>query len=148
MTWVRGQSYSDDLRSRVLAAVDEGMAVRGIAPLFRVSISYVYKALARRRRTGEATASPRRGHRPRKLDPSQEAALEGHVTAHPDLTLAQLQAWLEAEHGVKLSSAGMWTALDRLGLSFKKNAARRRAGQAGCRRAADGVEVGAALHRS
>lgn len=147
MTWVRGRSYSEDLRSRVLAAVDAGMAVRAIAPVFRVSISYVYKALLRRRRTGETGASARRGHRPRKLTPLQEAALATHVTANPDLTLAKLQAWLESAHGVRLSSAGMWTVLDRLGLSFKKNLARRRAGSSGRRRAAHDLESVAAVRR-
>jgi len=44
--------------------------------------------LIRRRRTGETSASSRRGHRPRKLTPAQEAALAAHITAEPDLTLA------------------------------------------------------------
>jgi len=120
MVWRQGQSYSEDLRARVLAAVDGGMAARAAAGLFRVSVSYIYKALIRRRRTGQATASPRRGHRPRKLSPVQEAALAAHVEAHPDLTLAALQAWLLAEHGVRLSNGATWAAVARLGLSFKK----------------------------
>ena len=57
MGWRRGQSYSEDLRARVLAAVDGGMAARAAAALFRVSVSYIYKALIRRRRTGEVSAS-------------------------------------------------------------------------------------------
>ena len=40
-----GQSYSEDLRGRVLAAVDGGMAARAAAKLFRVSVSYIYEAL-------------------------------------------------------------------------------------------------------
>ena len=120
MVWRQGQSYSEDLRARVLAAVDSGMAARAAAKLFRVSVSYIYKALIRRRRTGEASASPRRGHRPRKLSPAQEAALAGRIEAHPDLTLAALQAWLQAAHGVRLSNGAMWSAVARLGLSFKK----------------------------
>lgn len=148
MSWVRGRSYSEDLRSRVLAAVDGGMPVRVAAPLFQVSISYIYKALIRRRETGEATAKRTRGHRPRKLVAAQEAALAAHVAAHPDLTLAALQAWLEAEHGVRLSSGAMWTALDRLGLSFKKNVARRRAGSTRRRRPAQGMAGRPALRRS
>lgn len=47
MGWVSGQAYSDDLRSRVLGAVDRGGRVYEIAPLFEVSVSYIYKALAR-----------------------------------------------------------------------------------------------------
>jgi transposase len=120
MTWRQGQSYSEDLRARVLAAVDGGLAARAAAKLFRVSVSYIYKAVIRRRRTGEVSASTRRGHRPRKLSPAQELALAGHIAAHPDLTLAVLQAWLLAEHGVRLSNGAMWSAVARLGLSFKK----------------------------
>ena len=120
MAWRQGQSYSQDLRGRVLAAVDGGMAARAAATVFRVSASYIYKALIRRRRTGEVSASARRGHRPRKLTPEQEAALASHIEAHPDITLAALQTWLAAEHAVRLSNGAMWSAVDRLGLSFKK----------------------------
>jgi transposase len=126
MVWRQGQSYSEDLRARVLAAVDGGMAARATAKLFRVSVSYIYKALIRRRRTGAVSASTRRGHRPRKLSPVQEAALTAHIEAHPDLTLAALQAWLLTEHGVRLSNGAMWAAVARLGLSYKK----RRSGRA------------------
>src|ERR1700716_2221123 len=120
MAWRQGQSFSEDLRARVLAAIDGGMAARAAASMFRVSVSYIYKALIRRRRTGEVSASSRRGHRPRKLTPTQEAALASHITAHPDITLAALQTWLLAEHGVRLSNGAMWAAVARLGLSFKK----------------------------
>ena len=124
MAWRQGQSYSEDLRARVLAAVDGGMAARAAAKMFRVSVSYIYKALIRRRRTGEVSASTRRGHRPRKLSAVQEAALLAHIEAHPDLTLAALPAWLLDAHGVRLSNGAMWSAVARLGLSFKKRMAR------------------------
>src|SRR5260370_11725311 len=120
MAWRQGQSYSEDLRGRVLAAVDGGMAARAAASVFRVSVSYLYKALIRRRRTGEVGASSRRGHRPRKLTAAQEAALAAHIAANPDITLAAMQSWLLAEHGVWLSNGAMWSAVERLGLSFKK----------------------------
>nr|WP_207485529.1 helix-turn-helix domain-containing protein [Arenibaculum pallidiluteum] len=70
--------------------------------------------------TGEVVASARRGHRPRKLSPAQEAALVAYIATHPDITLARLQTRLAAEHGVRLSNGTMWDAVDRLGLSFKK----------------------------
>ena len=126
MAWRQGQAYSDDLRARVLAAVDGGMAARAVASLFRVSVSYIYKALTRRRRTGETSARSVRGHRPRKLTPDQEAALAAHVGANSDMTLAAMQSWLEVEHGVRLSSGAVWTVIDRLGLTLKK----RRSGRA------------------
>src|SRR5438309_5013487 len=120
MAWRQGQSYSEDLRARVLAAIDGGMAARPAASVFRVSVSYIYKALIRRRRTGEVSASSRRGHRPRKLTPAQEAAVAAQIATHPDITLAALQAWLAGEHAVRLSNGAMWSAVARLGLSFKK----------------------------
>src|SRR6202521_3816564 len=120
MAWRQGQCYSQDLRARVLVAVDGGMAARAAAAVYRVRVSYIYKALIRRRRTGEVSASPRRGHTARKLSSVQEAALGARIESHPGLTLAALQPWLLAEHGVRLSNGAMWSAVARLGLSFKK----------------------------
>jgi len=107
MGWRQGQSYSEDLRGRVLAAVDGGMAARAAAKLFRVSVSYIYKALIRRRRTGEVSASTRRGHRPRKLSPAQEAALASHIETHPDLTLAALQTVVGRARGPAVERGDM-----------------------------------------
>ena len=67
MVWKSGQSYSSDLRSRVLAAVDGGSPARAVAQLFQVSVSYIYKALARREATGETEARPQRNHQALKL---------------------------------------------------------------------------------
>ena len=120
MAWRRGRHYSSDLRSRVLAAVDGGLAVRKAAVLFQVSISYIYKAQIRRRKTGSAEASPVRGHCPRKLTPAQEMALDQHIRAHGDITLAALKRRLEIEHGVRISEGALWSAIDRLGLTLKK----------------------------
>lgn len=108
MSWRSGQSYSQDLRERVLAAVDSGPAVRRAATTFGVSASYIYKALIRRRVTGDSRPHPRRGHRRRKLTSVQEAALVEHLGLHPGLTLEKTRAWLWSEHGVLLSIGAMW----------------------------------------
>ena len=55
---VMGRAYSQDLRERVMAAVDSGTGAYFAASLFRVSVSYIYKALGRRERTGETSARP------------------------------------------------------------------------------------------
>jgi len=70
--WRSGQSYSQDLRDRVLKAVDGGVPVRQAAETFQVSIAYIYKALIRHRMTGDARINPNRGHAPRKLSGGQE----------------------------------------------------------------------------
>lgn len=147
MGWRSGQSYSQDLRDRVLGAVDGGMAVRAAAATFGVSIAYIYKALIRRRLTGQTAINPNRGHAPRKLSGEQELALVAHMRSRPGITLIQAQAWLVAEHGVELSTGATWNAVRRLGLSFKKSHARRRAGPARRSRQAQAVAGGPAVHR-
>jgi transposase len=44
-----GKPYSQDLRERVLAAVDTGTGAYVAALLFQVSVSYIYKAQCWRR---------------------------------------------------------------------------------------------------
>ncbi len=148
MGWRSGQSYAQDLRDRVLGAVDDGMAIRQAAATFKVSIAYIYKALIRRRLTGDAGINLNRGHPSRRLSPEQELALAAHIRSRPSLTLAQAQAWLQAEYGIVLSTGATWNAARRLGLSFKKSPARGRAGPARRRRAPHAVEGSAAVHQS
>jgi len=51
-----GEAYSEDLRQRILKAVDKGLAVRQVARLFEVSTSFIYKAFIWRCTTGETGA--------------------------------------------------------------------------------------------
>lgn len=148
MGWRSGQSYSRDLRERVLGAVDGGMAVRQTAATFKVSTAYIYKALIRRRLTGDAGINPNRGRPPRKLSPEQELALSAHIRLRPGITLAQAQAWLLAEHGINLSIGAMWNAAKRLRLSFKKSPARGRTGSAGRGGTSQAMAGSAAIRRS
>ena len=148
MGWRSGQSYSQDLRDRVLGAVDGGMAARKAATIYKVSVAYIYKALIRRRLTGDTGINPGRGRPPRKLSIEQEVSLIAHIRSRPGITLAQAQAWLEAEHGIDLSTGAVWNTAQRLGLSFKKSPARGRAGSARRRRTTQIMESGTAVHRS
>lgn len=126
MTWRTGQAYSQDLRERVLAAVDGGLRVREAAPLFRVSVSYIYKALERRASTG-ATAPAARGGAQRKVVLSgHEAALLAHLRAKPDATLGELRRWLFETRGVGISVGALWKGVDRLGWTLKKSRSTRR----------------------
>ena len=61
--------YSMDLRRRVLADCNAGMATKGVADKYRVSPAWVRRLKQRRRETGEvAPARPRTG-----LPPSWDA---------------------------------------------------------------------------
>jgi transposase len=124
MAWKSGRSYSADLRGRVLAAVDGGGSAKAVARLFQVSVSYIYKALARRRSTGETEARPQRNRQMLKLA-DHHGAIAAEVTRRPDVTLEELRAWLLATHEITASLGLMHKTLARLGLTLKKSRAGR-----------------------
>ena len=144
MAWRRGQAYGQDLRERVLGAWE--LSVRAAAVRFAVSPSYVAKARARLRETGETTPGPQRNHVPPRLAPLADA-LRARVAAGADATLAGLRAWVLAEHGVRVSQPVMWKTLARMDLTLKKTAARGRAGPRRCGRSAARLGGGGAALR-
>ena len=99
-----GVAYSQDLRDRVMAAVDEGLGVYSAAPLFRVSVSYIYKALGRRRATGDVTAH-KSGGGPKPKLAAYDEALRAQVAQKADITLVELQAWLAGIMRLRSASA-------------------------------------------
>ena len=120
MAWKSGQSYSTDLRSRVLAAVDGVSPAKAVAQLFQVSVSYIYKALGRRSATGETEARAQRNRQTLKLAAHHDA-IAAEVARRPDVTLEELRAWLLATYEVKASLGLMHKTLARLGLTLKKS---------------------------
>jgi transposase len=115
-----GRPYSQDLRDRVLSAVDGGMRPADVAELFEVDVSYVYKVLIRRRTTGITTSLPwAAGARP-KLG-AYDDELRRHVAEFSDATLEEIRAWLLREHGVKVSVGCLWHTLERMKLPLKKS---------------------------
>lgn len=134
--------YSQDLRERVIAKVDSGTRVCAAARLFLVSVSYVSKVVGRCRTSGERTARLGRAGRKPKLAGHDEA-LRGHVAAHPDATLEELQAWLSAERGIKVSIGCLWNRLRFLDLPLKKSrsALASRIGRMSLRLATNGVRA-------
>jgi transposase len=119
MAWRSGQSYSADLRMRVLAAIDGGGSAKAVAQLFRVSVSYIYKALAGRSATGETEARPQGNRQTLKLA-GHHPAIQAEVARRPDVTLDELRVWLSATHQVTASLGLMHNTLARLGLTLKK----------------------------
>jgi len=120
MLYQPGKAYSQDLRERVFVASDEGEQVCEIAELLRVSVSYVSKALMRRRTTGETTVRSGRGHKPPKLAPFYPA-IRAYVAERADTTIEALRAWLLATHQVSASVGLIWHTLKLLGLTLKKS---------------------------
>jgi transposase len=110
------KAYSMDLRSRVLAACDEGMSTAEVAEMFSVSPAWVRRLKQRRQQTGEwAPRRPsRRGPAP-LLEPHLQR-LRQLVNDHPDRTASQYRDLL----GIAVSAITVWRTLKRLGLTFKK----------------------------
>jgi transposase len=113
--------YSMDLRTRVLADCDAGMAAKDVAAKFRVSRSWVNRIVQRRREHGEVRPRPQKVFK-RQAFAGQEDRLRALVTAQPDQTLAELRDALRSS----ASLSSVWRALDRLALTLKKNGTRRR----------------------
>src|SRR5579884_4317381 len=106
-----------------MAAGDSGTGAYAAASIFRVSVSYIYKVLGRRKRTVETSARPWAGGPKPKLAAYDEA-LRACIMSKPDATLAGLQAWLMAEHSLKVSIGCLWERLRHPGLTLKKKSLR------------------------
>jgi transposase len=129
------QAYSQDLRDRVLRALDRGDRPVNIAERFEVSREWVYRVKDRLESEGLRHSFPMGGHRKSRLAPLESKVREW-LKAQPDLTLAELCDRV-GEHGVTIKVSALWHQLNKWNLSFKKNPARqrararRRAGRAG-----------------
>ena len=125
MAHKHGQAYAQDLRDRVFASADTGLGVCRIAETLFVSISYVSKALARRRTTGETAARPQTCHVPPKLlDHGQ--TLKERLADKPDTTLAELKTWMAHNHHIDASPSLLSRTLRHMGLTLKKSPSTRR----------------------
>jgi transposase len=119
------QSYSQDLRDRVLRALARGEGPSAIARRFEVSRFYVYQVRDREQETGVRTSFQIGGHRRSRLEEA-EPTLRGWIAAAPGLTLEELQERLAAR-GIAIKIGALWHQLNKWNLTFKKNPARQRA---------------------
>ena len=119
------QAYSQDLRERVLRALDRGDCPAEIARRFEVSRLWVYGVRDRQQETGVRSSFQIGGHRRSRLA-EREQVLRAWIAAEPDLTLAELQQRL-AQQGVATKIGALWHQLNNWNLTFKKNLARQRA---------------------
>jgi transposase len=116
--------YSNDLRVRVIEAVDAGASRREAAERFEISASSAIKWLQRWTTTGSVAAKPMGGSR---------SPLEDHATwllaliaEQPDLTLDEVVAAMHKQR-IAGSRTAVWRFFERHEISCKKNSARQRA---------------------
>ena len=113
---------SNDLRKRVVGAIEAGESCRSAAARFGVAVSSAVKWHQRYRATGSVAPGKMGGHRKPVLDPHRDFIIE-RINQTPHLTLHGLKDELAAR-GVKVSHNAVWLFLRREGLRFKKNTVR------------------------
>jgi transposase len=127
------RTYSIDLRERIVAARARGHSAAETARLFKLSKRSVERYCKLHAMTGSLQPKRRGGYRRSRLEKHDET-LRRWIREQPDLTLAELQQRLARKLQVSLGITALWHRLEHLGLSYKKNAARRGARSA-CHRA-------------
>ncbi len=110
---------SDDLRGRIVRAVEGGSSIRQAAARYEVSPSAAVKLMRRVRETGSLAPGRIGGHRRPVLEPHQDL-LRSLVEAKPSITLAELQAELGARAIVVAALSTIHHALRRIGFTRKK----------------------------
>ena len=116
-----GAPYSQDLRERVLDALDAGMSKMKAHQTFRVARSTIDDWLALRVQTGSVAVMPhvRRGPCAKIGD---LMAFENFAQRHCHKTLHQMKGAWEQESGVAVSHNTLSLAMKRIGWTRKKSA--------------------------
>ena len=113
-----GKPYSDDLRERVIAAIEAGHTREEVAVLFNMALSTVGGFIKRKRETGSVSPDKFGGYKTFSLEPHADLVKE-LVAEQPDSTLAELQVRL-AKEKVEVSQSGISRFLHHIKLTFKK----------------------------
>jgi len=121
------RGYSNDLRQRVVAIVQDGESAREAARLLDIGASTAIRWIARLATTGSVEAKPGTGHARSPLKRHERWLLE-LVAKEPDLTLEEIRTRLRSEKKMQVAISSIWRFYERHKITFKKNSARRRAG--------------------
>jgi len=114
-------ALSMDIRTRVVAALEDGETVRATAKRFGVSVASAVR-IGQRQRAGYGQAPGKiGGHRRPVLAGVAGDWLLARLVEKPDLTMRALTAEL-AGRGVHVAHDTVWRFVKRAGQSVKKNA--------------------------
>ncbi|WP_408906299.1 IS630 family transposase [Muricoccus nepalensis] len=111
---------SQDLRKRLVRAVEEGASAREAAARFAVSASAAIKLVRRVRQTGSTAPAKIGGYR-KPLLAGQEEFLRELTASRKGITLAEIRAALIERGVAPVSLMTIWTMLKRLDQSHKKS---------------------------
>jgi transposase len=130
------KSISEDLRFRVIAAVDGGLSRRAAAERFGVAAASAVRWVREWRDTGSTRAKLQGcDMRSRRIEAYRDVIL-GAIEEQVDITLVEMAEMLRSEHGAFFAPSTIWRFLDRHSMTVKKNGTRQRAGASRRSRAA------------
>jgi transposase len=110
---------SQDLRARIVRAVESGSSIRQAAARYEVSPSAAVKLMRRVHETGSAVPARIGGYRRPLLEAHQDL-LRSLVETKPEITLAEIQSELRARGIVVLALSTIHDMLKRMKLTRKK----------------------------
>ena len=119
---------SNDLRERIVRSVEGGKSCRGEAEHYDVSVSAVIRLMQRWKATGDYRPKRMGGYLNHKLAAHKDV-VDKLLAEKNDMTLMEMKERLSAAK-IKVSHMSIFRFLEHLGLSYKKNCARQRAGKA------------------
>jgi len=112
--------YSEDLREKIVAAVERGVSKSETARLFDVSLSSVKRYATMVHRWNSLAPRKRPGRTP-KVDEKASKLLNENMKEHPAATISERARFLESVTGERLSYSTVRRLLKRLGWSRKKD---------------------------
>ena len=112
---------SQDLRDRIVRAVEGGSSIRQAAQRFAVSPSAAVNLMRRVRESGSTAPARFGGHRRPILD-EHEVLIRSFLDAKPDMMLVEIKAELARRGVVVRATSTILRWLRRAGLTRKKRA--------------------------
>ena len=113
------KAYSEDLRRKIVSAIERGMPKAEAARTFGVGISTVKRYATKAQRGESLQPGKAPGKRP-KMDRKASKLLDDDLRERPFVTLRERCEYVEATSGVSVSRSTMCRAIARLGKTRKK----------------------------
>ena len=113
------KSLSQDLRDRVVAAIDGGLSRRGAAAQFGVSVSSAIRWHQLAREHGRSVARKPGGDQHSSKTDIHAEQIMALLKEQGDITLAEIQSGL-ADRGISVGIGTLWRFFKRHGITRKK----------------------------
>ena len=126
MRRVGAAGYGDDLRERIVAALEGGATTKEVAQQFQVGPETV-RLYRRKAREGTLKQRLKPTGRSRKVEAVHEQQLLEQLAASPDATLQEHADMLRQATGLDISYRTVDRVFQRHHMTYKRNAGRHRA---------------------